>query len=94
MLKRLAPKSLFGRAIIIVVAPVVLLQIVAAIVFYDRHLDQITRRLARSVSGDIGFVAGQLRWFLCVPSWLPTHVQPPAPACLLSCTGLSVLPSL
>ena len=61
MLKRLAPKSLFGRAIIIVVAPVVLLQIVVAIVFYDRHLDQITRRLARSVSGDIGFVGRLLR---------------------------------
>jgi len=60
MLKKLAPQSLFGRAIIIVAAPVVLLQIVAAIVFYDRHLDQITRRLARSVSGDIGFVAAAL----------------------------------
>ena len=60
MLKKLAPQSLFGRAIIIVAAPVVLLQIVAAIVFYDRHLDQITRRLARSVSGDIGFVATAL----------------------------------
>ncbi len=60
MLKRFLPSSLFGRAIIIVVAPVVLLQIVAAVVFYDRHLDQITRRLARSVAGDIGFVAGAL----------------------------------
>ena len=60
MLKKLAPQSLFGRAIIIVAAPVVLLQIVAAIVFYDRHLDQITRRFARSVSGDIGFVAAAL----------------------------------
>ncbi|MBT6430870.1 MAG: hypothetical protein HOK30_24590, partial [Rhodospirillaceae bacterium] len=60
MLKRLLPRSLFGRAIIIVVAPVVLLQVVAAVVFYDRHLDQITRRLARSVAGDIGFVAAAL----------------------------------
>ena len=60
MLKRMLPSSLFGRAIIIVVTPVVLLQIVAAVVFYDRHLDQITRRLARSVSGDIGFVAAAL----------------------------------
>ena len=60
MLKRLLPRSLFGRAIIIVVAPVVLLQIVAAAVFYDRHLDSITRRLARSVAGDIGFVAADL----------------------------------
>jgi two-component system osmolarity sensor histidine kinase EnvZ len=60
MLKRFLPSSLFGRSIIIVVAPVVLLQIVAAVVFYDRHLDQITRRLARSVAGDIGFVAAAL----------------------------------
>jgi two-component system osmolarity sensor histidine kinase EnvZ len=60
MLKRLLPRSLFGRAIIIVVAPVVLLQLVAAAVFYDRHLDSVTRRLARSVAGDIGFVAAAL----------------------------------
>ena len=60
MLKHLLPRSLFGRAIIIVVAPVVLLQLVAAAVFYDRHLDSVTRRLARSVAGDIGFVAAAL----------------------------------
>ena len=60
MIKRFLPTSLFGRAIIIVVTPVVLLQVVAAIVFYDRHLDTVTRRLARSVAGDIGFVAASL----------------------------------
>ncbi|MBC8240412.1 MAG: HAMP domain-containing protein [Alphaproteobacteria bacterium] len=60
MLKRFLPKSLFGRAIIIVVAPVVLLQLVSAVVIYNRHLDTVTRRLARSVAGDIGFVAAAL----------------------------------
>ncbi len=60
MLKRFLPRSLFGRAVFIVVTPVVLLQIVAAVVFYDRHLDAVTRRLARSVAGDIGFVAAAL----------------------------------
>ncbi|MDA1098997.1 MAG: ATP-binding protein [Proteobacteria bacterium] len=60
MLKLFLPKSLFVRAIIIVVAPVVLLQLVAAGVFYDRHLDTVTRRLARSVAADIGFVAAAL----------------------------------
>ena len=60
MLKRLLPKSLFGRAIIIVVAPLVLVQLIAAAVFYERHLDSVTRRLARSVAGDIGFVAAEL----------------------------------
>ena len=44
MLKRFLPRSLFGRAVFIVVTPVVLLQIVAAVVFYDRHLDAVTRR--------------------------------------------------
>ena len=60
MVKRFLPRSLFGRAVFIVVTPVVLLQIVAAVVFYDRHLDAVTRRLARSVAGDIGFVAAAL----------------------------------
>jgi two-component system osmolarity sensor histidine kinase EnvZ len=60
MLKRFLPKNLFGRAIIIVVTPVVVVQLVAAAVFYDRHLDSVTRRLARSVAGDIGFVAAAL----------------------------------
>jgi len=60
MLKRFLPKSLFGRAIIIVVTPVVVVQLVAAAIFYDRHLDSVIRRLARSVAGDIGFVAAAL----------------------------------
>lgn len=60
MLKRLMPRSLFGRAIIIVVAPVVLLQLVAAVVFFDRHLDSVARRLAGSVANDIAYVREQL----------------------------------
>ncbi|MDP6343831.1 MAG: ATP-binding protein [Alphaproteobacteria bacterium] len=60
MLKRFLPRSLFGRAIIIIIAPVVLLQVVAAIVFFDRHLESVTRRMARSVAGDISFVTAAL----------------------------------
>lgn len=60
MLKTIMPRSLFGRAIIILAAPVVLLQLVAAFVFYDRLLETVTERLARSVAGDIGFVVEAL----------------------------------
>ena len=60
MLKRLLPRSLFGRAIIIVVTPVILLQLVAAYVFYDRLLENVTERLARGVAGDIAFVTSAL----------------------------------
>lgn len=56
MLKQFMPRSLFGRAIIIVATPVVLLQLVAAFVFYDRLLETVTERLARGVAGDLAFV--------------------------------------
>ena len=60
MLKRILPRSLFGRAIIILVTPVLLLQVVAGFVFYDRLLESVTKRLSRAVTGEIGFVLSQL----------------------------------
>jgi len=56
MLKRMLPTSLFGRTIMIVVVPVVLLQILLAVVFFDRHLDRVAIRLAKSVAGDLNFL--------------------------------------
>ncbi len=52
-LKRLAPRTLFGRALLIIVAPLVLAQLVAAWVFYDRVWDSVTRRMAAGVAGEI-----------------------------------------
>ncbi len=51
--KRLLPRSLFGRALLIVVTPVVLVQLIAAIVFFERHHDTTTKRLAQGLSGHI-----------------------------------------
>ncbi|MEQ8247590.1 MAG: ATP-binding protein [Alphaproteobacteria bacterium] len=56
MLKRFLPKTLLGRSIVIVVAPVVLLQIILAIVFFDNHWDTVTRRLSLGVAGDIALM--------------------------------------
>ncbi len=53
MSKALLPKSLFGRALIIIVTPVIALQLIAGAVFYERHLQTVTRRLAAAVGGDI-----------------------------------------
>ena len=50
------PSSLFGRALIIIVAPLVLVQLVAAFVFYDRVWETVTRRLAHGLAGDVGLV--------------------------------------
>lgn len=56
MLKRLLPRALFGRALIIILAPIVLLQAIIAYVFFERDLDTTTRRLARDVAADIALL--------------------------------------
>lgn len=56
MIKRLVPRSLFGRALILLIAPVVLLQIVTTYTFYERHWDAITYRLAAGIGADIAYV--------------------------------------
>src|SRR4051794_32461297 len=55
-LKRLLPRGLFGRSLLILVTPLVLVQVIATWVFYDRHWDTVSRRLAGSVAGDIALV--------------------------------------
>lgn len=56
MLKHLVPRSLFGRSLLIVVTPIVLLQLVLVYVFFERHWDTVTRRLALGLVGDISLV--------------------------------------
>ena len=54
--KRLLPRTMFGRALLIVVVPLVLLQAIATWVFYDRHWAAVSWRLAAGVIGDIALV--------------------------------------
>lgn len=60
LIKRFLPRTLFGRALLIIVTPVILAQTVATFVFYDRHWDTMTNRLAFGVAGEIAFVIEQL----------------------------------
>lgn len=50
---RVMPKGLYPRALVIVIAPVVLLQSVIAYVFMERHWQTVTQRLSSAVSSDI-----------------------------------------
>ena len=56
MLKRFLPSTLFGRALAIIVTPVVLLQVASAYFFYERHWDRVTGRLAQGLAGDIAMI--------------------------------------
>jgi two-component system, OmpR family, osmolarity sensor histidine kinase EnvZ len=60
-IKRLLPRGLFGRSLLIIVLPLVLLQGVTAYIFYERHWDAVSRRLALGLAGDIAVVIQSLR---------------------------------
>ena len=51
--KALLPKGLYARALLIIIAPMVILQSVVAFVFMERHWNTVTRRLSAAVVQDI-----------------------------------------
>ncbi|HEY1631718.1 MAG TPA: ATP-binding protein [Rhizomicrobium sp.] len=55
-LKRAMPRGLFGRSLIIIVAPVVLLLGIVTYVFFERHYEIMSARMARGVAGDIALL--------------------------------------
>lgn len=55
-LKRYLPRGLFARSLIIIVAPIVLLQLVATYIYMDRYSALVTRRLSASVAGELALV--------------------------------------
>ncbi len=54
--KRILPRSLLGRSLLIIVMPLILVQMISAWVFYDRHWDTVARRLSSAVAGEIAQV--------------------------------------
>ena len=55
-LKRLMPRRLFGRSLIIIVAPMIFLQAVVTTVFFDRNYRVVTATLTRGVANDVGYM--------------------------------------
>ncbi len=51
--KSLLPKGLYARALLIIIAPMVILQSVVAFVFMEQHWNTVTRRLSAAVTQDI-----------------------------------------
>lgn len=54
-IKRYLPKSLFGRALMILLLPVALLQGVVSVEFIERHYDGVTRQMAQGVARELNY---------------------------------------
>jgi two-component system osmolarity sensor histidine kinase EnvZ len=57
------PAGLYGRALLIIIAPMVILQSVVAFVFMERHWNTVTRRLSAAVTQDIAALIDVYRTF-------------------------------
>ncbi|WP_298835679.1 ATP-binding protein [uncultured Roseobacter sp.] len=55
-LKQYMPRSLYARAVLILLLPVVVLQIVVTILFLTRHFEDVTRQMADTVSRELRLV--------------------------------------
>jgi two-component system, OmpR family, osmolarity sensor histidine kinase EnvZ len=62
-LKSIMPKGLFARALLIIIAPMVLLQSVVAYMFMERHYNLVTQRLSAGVVQDIATLIEVYRSF-------------------------------
>jgi two-component system osmolarity sensor histidine kinase EnvZ len=61
-IKRVLPKTMFGRSLLLIVMPLILVQIISAWVFYARHWETMERRLSADVAGDIATVVEAMKF--------------------------------
>lgn len=59
-LRDLMPYGLFGRTVLIILLPVLLLQAASTYIFFDRHWTRMTERLAYAVAGEIAAISDQI----------------------------------
>ncbi|MBS0271795.1 MAG: HAMP domain-containing protein [Proteobacteria bacterium] len=55
-LKTCLPKSMLGRSLLILMAPLVLVETISAYVFFDNHWDHVTKALANTLAGEVATV--------------------------------------
>ena len=61
--KRMMPRSLLGRTLLIMLVPLVVVQAIALQIFYGSHLGIVSRRLSSAIAGEIYYTAELLNQF-------------------------------
>jgi two-component system, OmpR family, osmolarity sensor histidine kinase EnvZ len=63
LIKRILPRSLLGRSLLMILLPLLLLQAVTLQFFYGSHLDVVSRRLTGGVAADLAYTLELLNRF-------------------------------
>ena len=60
-IKRYLPKSLLGRAILILLFPIIFIEIVVGIAFIQRHFEQVTNQMSEGIAFEIIYIQNQAK---------------------------------
>lgn len=60
ILQRVFPRSLYGRAALILIVPVVAIQLVVSTAFIQRHYEGVTRQMTQGVAIDLAFLLAEI----------------------------------
>lgn len=60
-IKKTLPKSLLGRSLLIMILPILLAQMFAVYMFYERHWSTVSKHMANALSGEIAYITSQVR---------------------------------
>ena len=57
------PRSLLGRSLLILGLPVIAVQFISLWFFYDRHVQNVSRRMAQNLAHNIQLTINHMRYF-------------------------------
>ena len=60
-IKRMLPNTMFGRSLLLIVTPLILVQVISAWVFYARHWETVAHRFAGDVAAEIAMLGESIR---------------------------------
>lgn len=60
ILQRILPRGLYGRAALILLAPIVTIQLVFSLEFIQRQYEDVTRQMTQGVAIDLAFLIGEI----------------------------------
>ena len=59
-LKKYMPRSLYGRAALILILPVLTVQLVVSVTFIQRHFEDVTRQLSQGLALEVNYITDQI----------------------------------
>jgi two-component system osmolarity sensor histidine kinase EnvZ len=75
VVKKVLPRSLLGRSLLIISIPLVLVLAVALLIFYRSNFDVVSRRFASSVAGEIAMSIDAMAQFPDDRDWVISHAS-------------------